>query len=148
VRPDQIADYLALAGDAVDNIPGIPGIGPKTAVALLKHFDTLEALLARVDEVPFLRLRGAAAAAVRIRTHRELALLSRRLTGIALDAPVPLAPEHYSVRAPQRERVMALCDQLKFGPLTRRRIDEYTARFAQLQAATVQPRNGPTSPAA
>jgi 5'-3' exonuclease len=131
VRPDQIADFLALTGDAVDNIPGVPGIGPKTAVALLGHFGTLDALLERVEEIPFmLRLRGAAATAARLRQHRDLALLSRRLTGIALDAPVPLAPEHYAVRAPERARLEELCDRMKFGPLTRRRIGDYAARFA------------------
>ena len=131
VRPDQVADFLALTGDAVDNIPGVPGIGPKTAVALLARFGTLDALLERIEEVPFmLRLRGAAAVAARLREHRELALLSRQLTVIALDAPVPLSPAHYAVRAPDRARLVALCDRMRFGPLTRRRIDEYSARFA------------------
>ena len=131
VRPDQVADFLALTGDAVDNIPGVPGIGPKTAVALLQRFGTLDALLERVEEIPFmLKLRGAATVAARLREHRELALLSRRLTVIALDAPVPLAPEHYAVRAPDRPRLTALCDRMRFGPLTRRRIDEYASRFA------------------
>ncbi|WP_062537317.1 5'-3' exonuclease, partial [Mizugakiibacter sediminis] len=63
VRPEQVADFLALTGDAIDNIPGVPGIGAKTAAALLAHFGDLESVLARVDEIPFLRLRGAAAAA-------------------------------------------------------------------------------------
>ena len=67
VQARQIADYLALTGDAVDNIPGVPGIGAKTAAALLAHFDTLDALLARVEEVPYLRLRGAASAAAKLR---------------------------------------------------------------------------------
>src|SRR5262249_26019138 len=131
VRADQVADFLALTGDAVDNIPGVPGIGAKTAAALLKHFDTLDALLERVEEIPFLlRLRGAAAIAAKLRQHRDLALLSRRLTGIALDAPVPLAPAHYAVRPPERKRLVQLCDRMRFGPMTRRRIDEYAARFA------------------
>ena len=86
VRPDQVADFLALTGDAVDNIPGVPGIGAKTAATLLAHFDSLDALLVRVEEVPYLRFRGAAQAYVRIKAHRELALLSRALTGIVLDA--------------------------------------------------------------
>ena len=76
-----------------------------------------------------LRLRGAAAVAAHLREHRDLALLSRRLTGIALDAPVPLTPEHYAVRAPERQRLTELCDRMRFGPLTRRRIDEYATRF-------------------
>src|SRR5690606_2954158 len=80
VEATQIADYLALCGDAVDNIPGVPGIGAKTAAVLLSHFGSLDALLARLDEVSFLRFRGAAQAAIRLREHREQALLYRRLT--------------------------------------------------------------------
>jgi len=130
VRPEQIADYLALTGDAVDNIPGVPGIGAKTASALLLHFGTLEAVLARADEIAFLRLRGAASAAQKVKANRELALLSRQLTGIALDAPVPLAAEAYAVAPPDRARLEELADQLRFGPLTRRRMADYAARFA------------------
>ena len=95
VMPRQVADFLALTGDAVDNIPGVPGIGAKTAAALLHHFGTLDALLERADEVAFLRTRGAAAAAMRLREHAAVARLSRALTGIALDAPVPLDADDY-----------------------------------------------------
>ena len=61
VRPDQVADYLALTGDGVDNIPGVPGIGPKTAAILLHHFDTLDALIAQMD-ADSARARGILAA--------------------------------------------------------------------------------------
>ena len=71
VEAHQLADYLGLSGDAVDNIPGVPGIGAKTAAALLEHFGSLDAILARVDEIPYLRLRGAAQHAARLREHRE-----------------------------------------------------------------------------
>ncbi len=60
VHAHQIADYLALCGDAVDNIPGISGVGSKSAAVLLAHFGSMDALYERLDEVPFLRLRGAA----------------------------------------------------------------------------------------
>ncbi|MCE3001809.1 MAG: exodeoxyribonuclease IX [Xanthomonadaceae bacterium] len=125
VRADQVADFLALTGDAVDNIPGVPGVGPKTASALLAHFGSLDALLARLDEVAFLRgIRGAASAAARIREHREQALLSRALSVIALDAPAPQQPEDYARRAPDLARADELLDRLRFGPLTRRRVRE------------------------
>ena len=81
VFPEQIADYLALAGDAVDNIPGIPGIGPKTAAALLAHFITLEALLERMDEVAWLSLRGAKGIHGKLMRHADAARLARQLTG-------------------------------------------------------------------
>jgi 5'-3' exonuclease len=127
VRPEQIADYLALCGDAVDNIPGVAGIGPKTAAALLAHFETLDALLARLDEVPFLSLRGAASTAKKLREQQEMARLCRQLTAIALDAPVP-AIDALAVQRPDAAKLEALLDRLKFGPLTRRRIREYAER--------------------
>ncbi len=69
VAPEQVADWLALMGDAVDNIPGVPGVGPKTAAELLNQFGSVENLLARLDEVKSEKLRqslrGAAAAVVR-----------------------------------------------------------------------------------
>ena len=123
VRADQIADYLALTGDAVDNIPGVPGIGSKTAAALLAHFGTLDELLRRVDEVPYLSAsRGAARCAQQLRTHREQALLCRALATIALDAPCEGADAHFRRGATQADALAALCDRLRFGPLTRRRI--------------------------
>ncbi len=88
VHAHQIADYLALCGDAIDNIPGVTGIGAKSAAVLLAHFGSLDALLERIDEIPFLRLRGAAQMAARLREQREHALLWRQLTTIALDAPL------------------------------------------------------------
>lgn len=122
VEACQVADYLALCGDAVDNIPGVPGIGAKTAASLLWHFKTLDALLARVDEVAFLRFRGAAQAAARLRQHAEQALLCRRLTTIACDAPLDGAPAGLAREQPDSHTLPALCDALGFGPLTRRRL--------------------------
>ena len=124
VEARQIADYLALCGDAIDNFPGVPGIGAKTAAVLLAHFDTLDALLARIDEVPYLRFRGAAQAASKLRLHREQALLCRQLSTIARDAPLgPVAPTF--IRGASDATVLrALCDALRFGPLTRRRLHD------------------------
>ncbi len=122
VHPEQVADFLALMGDAVDNIPGIPGIGAKTAAILLAHFGTLDALLARSDEVAFLRMRGAATASQKLREHAALARLSRQLTGIALDAPVPLDLQGYDRRSPDDEAIGRLFDRLKLGPMTRARV--------------------------
>lgn len=122
VEAHQMADYLGLTGDAVDNIPGVPGVGAKTAAALLAHFGTLDALLARVDEVPYLRLRGAAACAARLREHRELALLCRQLATVACDVPLDDADGHFPRRSAEPDRLHALCEQVRFGPLTRRRL--------------------------
>ena len=124
VEAHQIADYLALAGDAVDNIPGVPGIGRKTAAVLLSHFGSLDALLDRIDEVPFLRLRGAAQAAAKLRQHREQAMLCRLLATIALDAPLCAAAPAYARAGADADGLQTLCDALRFGPLTRRRLHE------------------------
>ena len=124
VDAHQIADYLALAGDAVDNIPGVPGIGRKTAAILLSHFGSLDALLERVDEVPFLRFRGASQAAARLREHHEQARLWRLLATIALDAPLcPSAPA-YARGVADPDGLPGLCEALRFGPMTRRRLFE------------------------
>lgn len=123
VHAHQVADYLALCGDAVDNIPGVPGIGAKTAAVLLAHFGTLDALLERIDEVPFLRMRGAASVAVKLRAHREQALLCRQLTLIALDAPLDHDLD-FARDTPDAQALPALCDALRFGPLTRRRLHQ------------------------
>jgi len=122
VRAEQFADFLGLTGDAVDNIPGVPGIGGKTAAALLRHFGSLDQLLKRVDEVPFLRLRGAAAHAARLRAHREQALLSRELATIARHAPVPGDAQAYARQPADRPALDGLFDSLRIGPMTRRRV--------------------------
>ncbi len=121
VHPHQVADYLALTGDAVDNIPGVAGIGAKTAAVLLAHFGTLDALLERADEVAFLRLRGAAGTALRLREQAATARLSRSLTGIALDAPVPADIAAYRHTGVQ-PGIEALVEHLRLGPLTRARV--------------------------
>jgi 5'-3' exonuclease len=122
VRPDQVADFLALTGDAVDNIPGVPGIGAKTAAILLAHFDTLEALLTRADEVAFLRMRGSAAASARLREHAALARLSRSLTETARHAPVPTTIEGYGRKPLDDAAIGRLFDRLRLGPMTRARV--------------------------
>lgn len=122
VHAHQVADFLGLAGDAIDNIPGVPGIGAKTAAALLEHFGSLDALLARLAELPFLRgIRGASSHAQRLAEHRDSALLSRQLATIALDAPLP---DDLGAAARRRGDQAALGDLLDFlrcGPMTRRR---------------------------
>jgi 5'-3' exonuclease len=124
VEAAQIADYLALTGDAVDNIPGITGIGAKSAAILLAHFGSLDVLLTRIDEVAFLRMRGAAQMAVRLREQREHALLWRQLSTIALNAPVDSAEPDFIRAGVDAGMLAALSESLRFGPMTRRRLQE------------------------
>ena len=77
-----MADFLALTGDAVDNIPGVPGVGPKTAAALLGHFGDLDSVYERIDEVPWLSIRGAKSLHRKLLDNRDAAELARRLTAI------------------------------------------------------------------
>ncbi len=121
IKASQVVDYLALMGDASDNIPGVPGIGPKGAAALLAHFGDLEAVLARADEVAFLHLRGAKALAARLHAYADQARLSQRLARIALDAPVPQSPAALARRPPEQAALDALFEQLRMGPVTRER---------------------------
>jgi DNA polymerase I len=122
VHAHQVADYLGLTGDAIDNIPGVPGIGAKTAAALLEHFNSLDELLARSEEVRFLRLRGSAQHAQRLVEHRALALLSRQLATIDVNAPLPDDFGTAERRPPDTAALETLCEALRFGPMTRRRL--------------------------
>jgi DNA polymerase-1 len=122
VHAHQIADYLGLTGDAIDNIPGVPGIGAKTAATLLGHFGSLDALYERLGEVPYLRLRGSAQHAARLSEHREIALLSRRLATIDVSAPLPADFGTAERRPPNAAGLEAICEDLRFGPMTRRRL--------------------------
>ena len=111
----------------MDNIPGVTGIGAKSAAVLLAHFGSLDAILARVDEIPFLRLRGAAQMAVRLREQREHALLWRQLTTIARDAPLGGHEPGFARAQADAGMLDALCDSLRFGPMTRRRLQQAAA---------------------
>ena len=124
IHAHQVADYLGLTGDSSDNIPGVPGIGPKTAATLLGIYGSLDTLLDRLHEVPLLKLRGAAQHAARLREHREAALLSRQLATIVRDAPLPGDFASATRRVPDPEAIDRLCERLRIGPMTRRRLQE------------------------
>jgi 5'-3' exonuclease len=117
VRPDQIADLLALAGDAVDNIPGVRGIGPKTAVALLRAFGTLERVYERLDDVAALPLRGAASVRARLAEQRDAAFLSKRLAEVRRDAPVEAGEEALAYRGADRDKAERFFARFDFGSL-------------------------------
>lgn len=111
--PRQLVDYKALVGDKSDNIPGVPGVGEKTAVNLLQRYGSLEAIYEHLDEIPP-RFRDKLAAG------RESAFLSKRLATIARDAPVRLDLEACRVRSYDRARVMDLFRELEFRSLAER----------------------------
>jgi DNA polymerase-1 len=128
VAPERFADYLALTGDEVDNIPGVPGIGHRTAASLMKAFGSLEELYGDLGGVAHLKLRGAASLGARLVEHRERVYLARRLTRIACDLHLGVAAEGLRRRLPDLPRLGELYDQLGFGPFLRRQGE----RLAQL----------------
>jgi 5'-3' exonuclease len=120
VRANQIVDLLALQGDAVDNIPGVKGIGEKTAVALLEKFATVEDIYQKIDKVEKMSLRGAAAIRAKLEQSRELAFLSKQLATIAYEAPVKANLPALKYAGADRGKVEALFDQLGFGRIRER----------------------------
>jgi 5'-3' exonuclease len=123
VWPEQIADFLALAGDAVDNIKGVPGVGKKTAAVLLGHFGSLEAIYGNLDKVHEVNVRGARTLGSKLETHRDAAMLARRLTGIACDAPIEDAEAALQPSAPKLGDINALYDEAGIGTALRRQAE-------------------------
>ena len=106
VPPARVRDLLALTGDTSDNIPGIPGIGPKTAAQLLARFGSLEGVLAHAEEIPQPKRRE------QILAHADDARLAYRLVGLCEDAPVPYALDELVWRGPDAARLQAFCDEM------------------------------------
>ena len=119
VRPERMADYLALTGDAVDNIPGVPGVGPKTAAVLLAEFESLDDLYANLARVPTLKMRGAAGVAARLAEHRSAAYLARELTRIACDMPLVVSSASLRRGSPDLVALNGFYDAAGFGPMLR-----------------------------
>jgi 5'-3' exonuclease len=118
--PELIADFLALTGDAVDNIPGVPGIGKKTAGELFAIFGSLDELYANLGKVPAMKLRGAAAVAAKLLAHKDAAYLARRLTGIVCDMPLTVTLDELKPRPPDSAGLEAFFDTHGFGGILRR----------------------------
>lgn len=97
VWPDQIADYLALVGDSVDNIPGVPGVGAKSAGRLLRLYPDLETLYDNIAQVSQLAIRGAGRIAENLKQHKEQAFTARRLTTLISEVPLPDTVEEYGI---------------------------------------------------
>jgi len=125
VRPSQIADQLAIAGDKTDNIPGVPGIGMSTAAKLLRKFDNLEQLFNRVNEISAMQIRGAVRIQSLIAEYQDTVLLSRRLTEIVCD--IEDIPEtQFNIKAHKGDKLVRLCNQLNLS-------EGYTHNWLNLQ---------------
>ena len=98
VECNQLANLLALTGDQVDNIPGVPGVGDKTAAALLNAFGTVTELFDNLDDVARMKIRGAKTLGAKLAPHRDRVLLNLQLTQTFVDAPLPSKPKPWSIR--------------------------------------------------
>ncbi|HDS1678575.1 TPA: DNA polymerase I [Pseudomonas putida] len=115
VGPEHIIDFLALMGDKVDNIPGVPGVGEKTAVGLLTGIGGgLSDLYANLDKVPGLAIRGAKTLAAKLEEHRDAAFLSYELATIKCDVPLDVEVEALVCGEPDREALLALYTEMEF----------------------------------
>jgi DNA polymerase-1 len=121
VMPHQMADFLALTGDSVDNIPGVPGVGPKSASALLGHFGDLDSIYARLEEVQHLSIRGAKSLQNKLQENRAAAELAKKLT--LIETAVESALVSPEVRRAETDiaSLNRLFDQLQFGGMLRQR---------------------------
>ncbi|MDI9777226.1 DNA polymerase I [Pseudomonas sp.] len=115
VGPEHIIDFLALMGDKVDNIPGVPGVGEKTAVGLLTGIGGgLSDLYANLDKVPALAIRGAKTLPAKLEEHRDAAFLSYELATIKCDVPLEVEVEALVCGEPDREALLALYTEMEF----------------------------------
>ena len=121
VMPEQMADFLALAGDSVDNIPGVPGIGPKSASALLGHFGDMDSLYQRLAEVPHLSIRGAKSIHRKLQDNQHAAELAKKLTLIETAVESALASPELRRNEIDTAALNRLFDDLEFGGMLRQR---------------------------
>ncbi len=127
VAPEQMIDYLALVGDNSDNVPGVPKVGEKTALELLKQFGSLEKILAHAGEVKRAQVRE------NLQKNREQALLSQKLVTIDTSVPLKLTLEELRYRGLDRQQAAALCRELEFNSLLPRFMESAKPTVAKYQ---------------
>ncbi|MHA0917238.1 DNA polymerase I [Kosakonia cowanii] len=114
VPPELIIDFLALMGDSSDNIPGVPGVGEKTAQALLQGLGGLDSLYAAPEKIAELSFRGAKTMAAKLEQNKEVAYLSYQLATIKTDVPLELTSEQLEVQQPATEELVELFKRYEF----------------------------------
>ncbi len=111
LNPHQVIDVMGLSGDTADNVPGVPGIGPKTALALIQDFGSMDALYEKIDTIAQKKRKENLIA------HKDQAFLSRDLVTIDTHAPIEFNPDNYAKQDPDRDRLTALFQTLEFRQL-------------------------------
>jgi len=139
VTPDKVVDVQALAGDSTDNVPGVPGIGVKTAAQLINEYGDLETLLSRAGEIKQPKRREA------LQQNAELARISRKLVTLRDDVPAPADPDSFDKRKPDPNVLLPWLEQQGFKSLLAR----YTGELGEATApvAPSAPAAKPASPA-
>jgi DNA polymerase-1 len=132
VKPEQVVEVMGLAGDAIDNIPGVPGIGEKTAIELIKTFGTIENLLAHLDQIPQKKLKE------KLETYGELARLSRQLATIRTDLPIPFELQDFALSSPDLRSLREILKELEFNKLLKELPEEKGAGARDYRLITEQ----------
>ncbi|PWB31592.1 DNA polymerase I [Pseudomonas sp. SDI] len=136
VGPEHIIDFLALMGDKVDNIPGVPGVGEKTAVGLLTGIGGgLRDLYENLDKVPTLPIRGAKTLPAKLAEHRDAAFLSYELATIKLDVALDVEVDALVCTEPDREALLELYREMEFKSW----VDELQRDFKRMELAAPAP---------
>ncbi|HTF84734.1 MAG TPA: DNA polymerase I [Cellvibrio sp.] len=112
--PELMIDFLALMGDKIDNIPGVPGVGEKTALGLIQGLGGLDAIYANLEAVRTLDFRGAKKMPEKLQEHRDQAFLSYQLATIKTDVPLAVTPESIHIGQPDNQRLLSLFKELEF----------------------------------
>jgi DNA polymerase-1 len=119
VEPHRVAEVLGLMGDAVDNIPGVKGIGEKTAIALMRHFHGLDDLYDNLEQLGETNLRGVARLREALQKGKDMAFLSRELATIKKNVPIKINLEQLRFNGPQRAKLRTLFNELEFNNLVK-----------------------------
>ena len=139
-RPEQVIDFLAMKGDSVDNIPGLPGVGDKTAKTFLKEFGSIENLLANTD-----KLKGKMKE--KVEENAEQGLLSKKLATIMLDVPVDFHEKDFELNTPDIAKVKEIFNELEFRRLTENLLktfdQEQGVKTEEKQNENITPQNIP-----
>jgi DNA polymerase-1 len=139
VPPDRVIDVQALAGDSVDNVPGVPGIGVKTAAELIKEYGDLDALLTRAGEIKQPKRRE------KLIEFEEQARISRELVRLKLDVPVEYDLDKLGVHEPQAPELLGFLRKMEFSTLTKRIAEALDAPVPDLPRP--EPASAPAKPA-
>ncbi|MCD9476116.1 DNA polymerase I [Photobacterium phosphoreum] len=139
IGPELIIDYLALMGDKVDNIPGVPGVGEKTAKALLTGVGGLDTLYANLDNIAPLGFRGSKTMAKKLLDNKESAYMSYKLATIKLDVELELAPEQLCKGVPDTDALTELFGKLQFRRWLTEMLDGSDGRIVADESASTAP---------